>query len=108
MMLAEGLYRSPDPFLRLSSGYMIRRIAADSEKIDLTDSVTAAFGADVLAAMGSDLAAIHLSGKTDPATLRGYLRGHRKGWLSDAAAQAADKVNADFEKWQAHWKQRSE
>ena len=105
LMLATGRHRSPDPFLSLNSGYMIRRIAYDSEKIDMTDSDTVAFGGDVLAAMGSDLAAIHLSGMVDPATLRGDLMDRKKGWLADVSSHADDEVTADFEEWQEHWKQ---
>ena len=107
LMLAEGRYRSPDPFLRIISGCMIRRIAYDSEKIDLTESDSAAFSADVLAAMGGDLAAIHLSGAVGSAPLRAGLAGRKKGWLADASARAADEVSADFEAWRTHWRQES-
>lgn len=107
LMLAEGRFRSPDPFLRLTSGYMIRRIAYDSEKIDLTDGGTAAFGAEVLAAMGSDLAAIHLSGAVDPVALRTDVMGCKKDWLVEASARATDEVNSDFEEWQGYWRQGS-
>jgi hypothetical protein len=99
LMLAEGRFRSPDPFLSLTSGYLIRRIAYDSEKIDLTDSDTIAFGADVLAAMGSDLAAIHLSGVVGPGVLRADLGIRKKGWLAEASSRATYKVTADFEAW---------
>ena len=92
LMLAEGRFRSPDPFLSLTSDYMIRRIAYDSEKIDLTEGDTAAFGSDVLAAMGSDLAAIHLSGEVDPVALRTDIMSRKKGWLADASSRAADEV----------------
>ncbi len=108
LMVAEGRFRSPDPFLSLTVGYMVRRIAYDSEKIDLTDSDTKAFGADVLGAMGSDLAAIHLSGNVDPVALRADIRDRKKGWLVEASARAADEVTLDFEKWQAHWKRISD
>ena len=104
LALASGPYRSPDPFLSLTAGYLIRRIAPDSEKIDLTASVSAAFSGDVLAAMGSDLAAIHLSGGIDPALLRADLRTRKKAWLADAARRAAEEVAVDFDTWRAHWK----
>lgn len=104
LLLAEGRYRSPDPFLDIRSGYMIRRIAPDSEKIDLTDGDAAAFGCDVLAAMGGDLAAIHLSGNTDSAALQADLRLRKKTWLDVSAELAAQEVSADFEKWQGYTK----
>src|SRR5262249_21769680 len=35
--LAHGAFRSPDPHLAISGGFILRRIAADSRKIDLED-----------------------------------------------------------------------
>src|SRR5262245_2120242 len=39
--LATGEFRSPDPFLNDKGGFILRRIAADSRKIDLGDDAGA-------------------------------------------------------------------
>jgi hypothetical protein len=57
--LAKGAFRSPDPFLALQSGFLFRRIAADSRKVELGDNAGAKLKLDLLRAMGFDLGAIH-------------------------------------------------
>ena len=90
--LANGRYRSPDPFLNLRSGYIIRRIAPDSQKLDMGDALIQTEALAWLYAMGRDLASIHLS---DPAVKKRLVRDlERRGlkWLADGAAAASHQV----------------
>ena len=95
--LANGKFRSPDPFLRESAGFIVRRIAADSRKIDLPDNAGAELNLKLLDAMGFDLGAIHGAG--DPQAILKDLLNRPDGWLHDAAKAAAESVKQDFAEW---------
>ena len=100
-LVATGRYRSPDPFLTVRSNYVVRRLASDSRKINLSDADAAAFGSDLLEAMGADLAAIHLSGKVSKGEIISDLDGRASDWLREAAATVEEKVNEDFGTWKS-------
>lgn len=99
--VAAGAYRAPDPFLHLGDGYIVRRLAPDSAKIDLAEDEAAEFGAELLANMGADLAAIHASEGASGA-IAADLAQRPKGWLHEAAKAAGAAVEQDFEAWVAH------
>ena len=99
--LAEGQFRAPDPFLRTKNKFIVRRIAADSRKINLGDHPDAVKSARLITAMGFDLGAIHAA---DPAVRPQILHDldkQRRGddWLYDAARDAAKEVEDDYQEW---------
>lgn len=97
--MAAGRFRAPDPFLTVRSRFVIRRIAPDSAKIDLADEDARDYGPDLLAAMGADLAAIHLGGATGAQAILRDLDDRDEDWLRVGSREAADAVRRDFEKW---------
>jgi Uncharacterized protein conserved in bacteria (DUF2252) len=100
--LAYGRYRSPDPFLNLRSGYIIRRIAPDSQKLDTTDDVIKSETLVWLTAMGHDLASVHLG---DPAVKRSVdddIGRRRPNWLVEGAEVALQQVRKDHGIWREH------
>ncbi|MDQ0563239.1 hypothetical protein QO004_005048 [Rhizobium mesoamericanum] len=101
MRLATGPYRSFDPFLTVHSGYVVRRIAADSAKIDLAADYTRAYGPGLLAAMGADIAAIHAARGEDVPHILDDLACRKTGWLRIAARKAEDHVREDYEQWKS-------
>jgi hypothetical protein len=94
--LAGGAFRTPDPFLRVADGFIYRRIAADSRKVEYGGD--ARVPAALLTAMGRDLGAIHAA---DPALpqLRADLASRPAKWLHEAAKAAAAAVEADYQSW---------
>lgn len=102
--LAGGEYRSTDPFLRVESDYVLRRIAADSRKIELEKRDAQEFTADLLAGMGVDLASIHLAGAPDATRILDDLERRPSDWLTDAAQTVAEATTRDFEKWREHYR----
>jgi Uncharacterized protein conserved in bacteria (DUF2252) len=97
--LAYGRYRSPDPFLNLSSGYIIRRIAPDSQKLDTADAIVQTDSLAWLSAMGTDLASIHLG---NPGVKKGIvndLERRQVNWLADSADIALRQVEKDYNIW---------
>jgi hypothetical protein len=97
--LANGEYRAPDPFLEVHGKFIFRRIAADARKIELLDVGGSKIKANILQAMGFDLASIHAAGSAGVDALQADLKKRPPGWLNAAARTAAAAVKRDFEEW---------
>jgi hypothetical protein len=97
--LANGKYRAPDPFLEVNDKFIFRRIAADARKIELVDVGGSKIEADIVQAMGFDLASIHAAGSAGVRALQADLKKRPRGWLNDAAKTAAAAVRRDYEEW---------
>ena len=85
----------------IKDGFIIRRIAPDSMKIDLSASDAADYGAGLLSAMGADLAAVHAAG-TSATAIRKDLDGRDNDWLHRVAKVAAAQVQDDYASWSRH------
>ncbi len=96
MALADGGYRSPDPALHIEAGYVIRRIAPDSRKIEIAEIQRHGLGAALLSAMGGELGSIHAADKRAAAILPD-LRSRDRRWLHDALDAAERLTRSDFE-----------
>jgi hypothetical protein len=97
--LARGRHRSPDPYLAVHDGFVFRRIAPDSRKINLDRVDGMKFTSDVPWAMGVDLASIHAAHCSDVATLKDDLSSRPPGWLRQASRTAQDDVENDYATW---------
>lgn len=100
LKLARGLYRAPDPHLTVErqSGFVIRRIAPDSRKINLGDHANMGLELKLLYAMGFEVGAIHAAAGTSK-TIADDLDGRDRDWLHAAAKAAAAFVEKDFREW---------
>ncbi|WP_349607587.1 MULTISPECIES: DUF2252 family protein [Cupriavidus] len=94
--LAFGAHRSPDPKLRIKSGYVLRRIAPDAHKVELEDVAEQGLGTKLLEAMGTELGAIHAAGKRRKRILEDVSKRDPR-WLHELAADAVRFVQSDFE-----------
>jgi hypothetical protein len=72
-------------------------IAADSRKVELEENADA-LGAQLIEAMGFDLAAIHAA-TCEPALLLADLNRRTAVWLTEAAETAAGAVKKDYDEW---------
>jgi hypothetical protein len=106
LKLANGRYRAPDPFLKIKNKFIIRRIAADSEKIDLGDDAGAKLQVRFLRAMGYDLASIHAGTAGSVDKINADLDKRTRGWLNAAATVAAAEVREDYREWKRYRKKR--
>jgi Uncharacterized protein conserved in bacteria (DUF2252) len=105
--LAFGRYRAPDPFLDSAflgdtGGFVIRRLAPDSRKIELGDrpgTELSRLKTRLLSAMGHDLASIHAASAIGVKALRADLRKRPQGWLGKAAKTMSDLVESDYRAW---------
>ncbi len=94
--LARGTFRSPDPFLDVRHRFIVRRIAADLDKIEFGKDPSVSL--ELLTAMGFDLGAIHAADRRRDKVHKD-LRQRSGDWLHDAATAAMQTVREDFAKW---------
>jgi hypothetical protein len=99
LKLARGKYRAPDPFLDVHGKWILRRLAPDSRKIELSEDARTDLASDFLQAMAFDLASIHAAGSVGIGALQRDLERRPRGWLYHAAKTAAAAVEKDFEAW---------
>ena len=102
--LAKGPYRAPDPHLALESqsGFVIRRLAPDSRKINLGDHANMRLELNLLNVMGFDIGAIHAATAGASTKIAADLRKRDNDWLHAAAKAAAAFVEDDFREWSRH------
>ncbi|HUO90415.1 MAG TPA: DUF2252 family protein [Rhizomicrobium sp.] len=91
--------RAPDPFLHVQPGWIVRRLAPHSTRIELADLASAAERREVLHAMGAETANIHRGTRGAAARIARHLRRQKDGWLYDAARRMADTVHKDWKAW---------
>jgi Uncharacterized protein conserved in bacteria (DUF2252) len=99
LALANSRYRAPDPFLDVRHGFIFRRVAADSNKLELGDDAGRKLHLNLLSAMGFDLASIHAADSAGSKAQKADLRKRPRGWLHAAAKIAAAKVRRDYREW---------
>ena len=92
--LAFGAYRSPDPHLGIKAGYVLRRVAPDTHKVELADVSGQGLGEELLTAMAAELGAIHATHHRTSILKDLHRRNAR--WLDRAAAAAEKAVRRDF------------
>lgn len=91
-------YRSPDPSIAVSSGFLVRRISPDERKLDLEDVTKRGLGTQLLKAMGADLAAVHAAHRNVNKVIEDL--AHRDvAWLQESAAGCRAAVVADYTRY---------
>ncbi len=88
--------RCRDPFVRLERRWIVRRLAPDCSRIELSALPKERDEMRLLQAMGWETANIHL-GSVKPLVLRNDLKKRPRGWLMNAARRMEKSVLADFE-----------
>jgi hypothetical protein len=90
--------RCIDPFVRLQKRWIVRRLAPDCSRIELSALPKERDELRLLHAMGWETANVHL-GTTQPSVLRADLKKRPRGWLLKAARGMEKAVTADFEEY---------
>jgi hypothetical protein len=105
--IAYGTYRAPDTSLFAVDGFLLRRVAPDSRKLDLKDVAKRELGITVLQAMGRDIGAIHAAHRRASAVVAD-LAQREANWLHVAAGKAQRAVEADHQSWLAEFRHEGE
>ena len=90
---------APDPFLHTDRGFIVRRIAADTRKVERNSEFDRKLDAKLLRAMGSEIGSIHASTSQLKQAVLDDLEGKDPDWLYEAAKATVSAVEADFAEW---------
>ena len=90
--------RDVDPFVRLKGRWIVRRLAPDCTRIDMSMFPKQRDENRLLQAMGWEIANVHL-GTGDAGPLLADLKKRGKVWLHKDAAKMVDATKADWETW---------
>jgi Uncharacterized protein conserved in bacteria (DUF2252) len=90
--------RCPDPWVKLKGRWIVRRLAPDCSRIELSSLPAERDEIKLLQSMGFETANIHL-GTAKARVILKDLKTRPQGWLYNAARQMVDAITADWERW---------
>jgi hypothetical protein len=96
--------RARDPFVRVEGWWLVRRLAPDCARVELSDLPARRDEARLLRNMGRETANLHLGSRGAARRILAHLDRQPAGWLRDAARGLADATEADAEAWRRHWR----
>ena len=99
MEAASARARAPDPFLDVDGNFILRRVAADTRKVERTADFDRKLDRSLLRAMGFELGSFHASSVATADAIQHDLERRSGGWLSASAKAVASVVQGDFEEW---------
>jgi hypothetical protein len=96
--IAMGKYRSPDPWYHLRGNILVRRLSPNNRKLEIKkrSDATVLLGAEMLKAMGHDLAAIHIGVRDRRKDIHADLRKRGRRWFRTNVRAAAEVVEAEY------------
>ena len=98
--------RCPDPFAKLWGRWMLRRLAPDCSRIELSSLPATHDAVKLLYAMGWETANVHLGSVKAPVLLRDLAK-RESGWLHKAAEEMFESTTHDWEGWKKTTRPRS-
>jgi hypothetical protein len=96
--ILDKAVRCPDPWVRLRGSWIVRRLAPDCSRIELSALPKERDEVKLLMAMGYETANIQL-GTVKRRAIQKDLKTRPSGWLYNAARRMVDAVEADWEQW---------
>ncbi len=96
--MLDTAVRCRDPFVRLEKRWIVRRLAPDCSRIELSALPKERDEMRLLHVMGFETANVHL-GSARPRALNADLRKRPAGWLFRAARAMVEAVRADFKEY---------
>jgi hypothetical protein len=94
--------RVPDPCLSLHGEWLIRRLAPDCSRIELSSLPRSRDEDRLLWMMGWEAANVHLGSPGQRARILSDLHRRNGRWLSQAAGRMAQAVERDWRRWRKH------
>jgi hypothetical protein len=91
--------RALDPHVKLRGRWIVRRLAPDCSRIELSALPKQRGEERLLHAMGFETANIHLGSKAALKAVRRDLAKRKPGWLHETARKMGDVVKKDWEQW---------
>jgi hypothetical protein len=91
--------RSPDPYLHLAHGWIVRRLAPDTGKIRIVSLGDPALELRLLELMGAESANVHLATRGMRRAILKDLGRREAGWLRRAARRMAEDMEEQYGEW---------
>jgi hypothetical protein len=100
VVLRESV-RSPDPFVHLRGRWIVRRLAPDCSRIELSALPQERDESRLLLEMGHETANVHLGSRRAARRILADLRARHGRWLHEASARMVKAVLSDWGEWKA-------
>jgi hypothetical protein len=91
--------RCQDPFLHFEDGWVVRRLAPDCSRIELSSLPEQRDEIRLLNAMGYETANVHLGSKSAVKDVVGHLSLQPEGWLLEACNAMTAATKQDWQNW---------
>lgn len=102
--LNRSAVRVQDPSVQFRESWLVRRLAPDCSRIELTSLPRERDEAKLLYSMGWEAANLHLGSRKQIAQVRRDLGARRAPWLHQAAKAMAAATLEDWQRWRSGWK----
>jgi hypothetical protein len=99
--LLSRAVRCRDPFVELRGQWIVRRLAPDCSRIELSSLPESRDETRLLEAMGWETANIHLGTLEAAKAIESDLKKRPANWLHDAAEAMTEAMRKDWETWRA-------
>ena len=91
--------RADDPLVRVRGRWLLRRLAPECSRIELTQLPKKVDEQHLLEAMGFETANVHLGSKSAVSDVRRDISRRRHDWLYSAMKKMTDIVVEDYKDW---------
>jgi hypothetical protein len=95
-----------DPFVRLRGRWIVRRLAPDCSRVELSSMPKERDESKLLHAMGFETANVHLGTRRADERIVADLGKRSADWLHKAATAMVKATTADFNEWRASTRRR--
>lgn len=99
--IVDRAVRCRDPFIQLQGHWIVRRLAPDCSRVELSALPEASAETELLHAMGWETANIHLGSAHATKAVRQDLARRKKDWLLKAGTAMFDATLQDWKNWKA-------
>ncbi len=97
--IVKRAVRVPDPFVRLRGNWIVRRLAPDCSRVELTSLPKIKDEARLLHSMGWETANVHLGSRSAIRAVERDLHNRPGNWLHRSAKAMAKAVIQDYKVW---------
>jgi len=93
--------RAPDPFVQLKGRWIVRRLAPDCSRVELSSMPKERDEYKLLQCMGFETANVHLGTPKAGRAILQDLHHRQEGWLHDAGVSMVSATEKDWKAWRA-------
>jgi len=104
--ILDRAVRAIDPFVRLKGRWIVRRLAPDCSRVELSSMPEERDETRLLRAMGFETANVHLGTRRAAERILPDLGKRSAGWMHEAAAAMVKATTADFNEWRASMRRK--